>query len=143
MSERSVRHTGPSVENALVGAGGAGYRSAMTSTTTRQLPPEWESFRVEVHPERDTVRVAPVGELDLLGAEQLDQRLTELHDAGFRKLVVDLRRVTFIDSRGVILIIRWDAHARHNGMELSLTEGPRAVQRIFELTGVLDRLPFR
>jgi anti-sigma B factor antagonist len=127
----------------MVGAGGAGYRSAMTSATAHQLPPDCEPFRVEVHPERDTVRVAPVGELDLLSVEQLDQRLTELYDTGFRKLVVDLHQLTFLDSRGLALIIRWDEYARHNGLELSLIQGPRAVQRLFEITDTIDRLPFR
>lgn len=144
MSERrSVRRAGPSGENSLIGAGGAGYRNAMTSATARQMRSEAEPFWVEVHPERSTVRVAPVGELDLVGAEQLDQQLTELYDVGFRRLVVDLRRTTFIDSRGVTLIIQWNEHARRNGVQLSLIQGPRAVQRIFELVGALDRLPFR
>lgn len=108
-----------------------------------QIPNEYEPFRVEVHPERDTARVAPVGELDLASVAGLDQRLSELYDTGFRKLVVDLRRVTFLDSSGLALIIRWDEYARHNGVELSLIQGPRAVQQIFVLTGALDRLPFR
>ncbi|HEX5193411.1 MAG TPA: STAS domain-containing protein [Solirubrobacteraceae bacterium] len=115
----------------------------MTRATARETAYESELFRLEVHPERDTVRIAPVGELDMVGSEQLDQRLNELYDAGFRNLVIDLRRVTFIDSQGLALIILWDAHARQNGLQLSLIQGPPVVQRIFELTGVLDRLPFR
>lgn len=142
MAERAG-DTERSGDNPLAGAGGAGYSSAMTSTTVRQTAPESELCRLEVHPERDTIRVAPVGELDLVGSEQLDQRLNELYDVGFRKLLIDLRRVTFIDSSGLMLIIRWDAHARQNRVQLALIQGPPAVQRLFELTGVLDRLPFR
>lgn len=104
--------------------------------------PPGEPFKIELHPERDVMRVVPVGELDLTVAEALEQRLTQLHADGFRRFLLDLRRLTFMDSSGLHLILRWDEHARRNGISLDLIQGPRAVRRVFEVTGVDQRLSF-
>ena len=107
------------------------------------LEPGPEPFRVEVHPERDSVRVVPIGEVDIATVGEIDARLRELNQAGFRHVVLDLRRLTFIDSTGVRLVLTWHAAARQNGIDFTVLEGPPAVQRVFALAGVLDHLPFR
>jgi anti-sigma B factor antagonist len=104
---------------------------------------ELEPFRVEVHPERDSVRVVPVGELDIATVGEIDARLRELNRAGFRRFVLDLRRLTFIDSCGVRLVLTWHAAARQNGVDFLVLEGPPAVQRVFQVAGLLDQLSFR
>jgi anti-sigma B factor antagonist len=99
-------------------------------------------FRVDVCPERDRVRVAPVGELDLACAGMLDARLRELRDAGFDWLVLDLRRLEFIDSTGIRVVVAHDTLARRDGSRFSLIGGPPGVRRAFELCGMLERLDF-
>ena len=47
------------------------------------LEPDPEPFRVEVYPERDSVRVVPVGEVDIATVGEIDARLRELSQAGF------------------------------------------------------------
>jgi anti-anti-sigma factor len=111
--------------------------------SSSSLEPDLEPFRVEVQPERDSVRVVPVGEVDIATVGEIDARLRELNQAGFRHFVLDLRRLTFIDSSGVRLVLTWHAAARQNGIDFMVLEGPPAVQRVFELAGVLDHLPFR
>jgi stage II sporulation protein AA (anti-sigma F factor antagonist) len=103
---------------------------------------ELEPFRVDVHPERETVRVVPVGEIDMATVGEMDERMRDLRDVGFRNFVLDLREVRFMDSSGLRLILGWDAHARENGISFALIEGPAGVQRVFEIAGVLDDLPF-
>jgi anti-anti-sigma factor len=100
--------------------------------------PEWEPFRCEVVPERESVRVQPVGELDMATVPKLRQALEELVDAGFRRLVLDLARVRFMDSTGLRLLIaaRSDVHA--GGGRLTFLPGPPQVQRIFDVTGLGD-----
>ena len=100
-------------------------------------------FGVDVHPERDVVRVAPRGELDLTTVGAVEGEIAELRAAGFRQLLLDLRGVTFMDTTGLQLILALDGAARADGIELGLVQGPRAVERVFELCGVLERLPFR
>jgi anti-anti-sigma factor len=55
---------------------------------------------------------------------------------------VDLSRLEFIDSTGLRLLLRYDAEARQDGFSFSLTPGPAAVQRIFELSGTFGLLTF-
>jgi anti-anti-sigma factor len=105
--------------------------------------PEAEPFDVRLEPERDRVRVIPVGELDVATVGELDAKLRELIDAGFRTFVVDLRELTFMDSTGLHWCLALDAVARRDGMELVLIPGLRSVQRVFEIAGLDERLPFR
>jgi hypothetical protein len=58
------------------------------SQPSHTIPPE-EPFRCEVMPERDAVKVRPVGELDMDTAPVLDAQMRELRDSGFRRLVLD------------------------------------------------------
>jgi anti-sigma B factor antagonist len=100
------------------------------------------SFRCEVAPERNAVRVRPIGSLDLATVPVLEQQLEELRDAGFRRLIVDLGGLCFMDSTGLHLALRWCAAAQQDGFVIGFTPGPPAVQRVFELAGVSEHLPF-
>jgi anti-sigma B factor antagonist len=72
----------------------------------------------------------------------LDARLAELRDSGCRQLIVDLGRLEFIDSTGLRLLLQYDAEAPQDGFSFSLTRGPAAVQRVFELSGTHGLLTF-
>jgi anti-anti-sigma factor len=114
--------------------------------TTRDEPDpltgEFEPFRIDVEPERDSVRVAPVGELDLATVDTLRAEVERLRESGFARIVVDLRGVRFLDSTGLRLILELDTAARQGGQDLVLIRGSDVVQRIFEVTQVADRLTF-
>jgi anti-anti-sigma factor len=103
-------------------------------------PPE--PFRCDVEPANGQVRLIPRGEIDLASVDQLEARLRELREDGFDHLVLDLRQVTFMDSTGLRLILTWDDTARQDGLDFRLIAGATAVQRLFEITGVLGRLEF-
>jgi anti-anti-sigma factor len=91
-------------------------------------------YRCDVFPERDRVRVAPVGELDIATAPQLDDTLRELVESGIDHVVLDLAKLEFLDSTGLRLILRWHASAQEDGLRFRVWPGPPAVQRIFTLT---------
>ena len=57
-------------------------------------------------------------------------------------VVLDLAGLEFIDSTGLRVIVRGAEAARRDGWELRLRHGPPAVQRVFEIAGVLGALPF-
>jgi anti-sigma B factor antagonist len=99
-------------------------------------------FRVDVEPDRDAVRVVPAGELDLAGAGELETQLRELREAGFRRIVLDLRGLEFLDSTGIRLILDEDLLARSNGHAFTLISGPPAIQRALAVCGVLEHLRF-
>ena len=101
-----------------------------------------EPFRWDVVRDDGWVRVLPVGELDLATRGRLEQAIDDLRDTGADRLILDLRSVSFLDSSGLRLVLELYAAARGDGFELHLVPGPPHVQRIFELTGTLDALPF-
>ena len=93
-------------------------------------------------PSRELVRVVPIGELDLATVSVLDQALCEQLDAGFSCLVLDLSRLTFIDSSGINAIVRYQQRLDADGRQFRLIPGPPQVQRPFKVMGLVDRLPF-
>ena len=94
---------------------------------------ELAPFRVDVHPERDVVRVAAVGELDVATVTQVQAQISELRDAGFKRVVLDLRQLTFMDSGGVALILDEDRCALRDGHTFALITGPPVVQRVLDV----------
>jgi len=68
--------------------------------------------------------------------------LRELRDSGFDHLVVDLGEVAFLDSSGLRVLLGWDDTARKEGLDFELMPGPPPVQRLFDITGVRERLRF-
>jgi anti-anti-sigma factor len=105
----------------------------------RILPPP---FRVDVAPERDVVRVCPSGEVDTATVDRLRERVHEVASAGFRRVVVDLRGVTFLDRTGLRLLLELHEASSSDGWQLGILEGSREVQRVFELAGLRTVLPF-
>ena len=114
----------------------------MTTRDPDPLTEEFEPFRVDVEPERESVRVAPVGELDIATVEKLQSEVSRLLETGFAKIVLDLRAVRFLDSTGLRLVLELDAAARADSHELLVIRGPDTVHRIFEVTQVAERLNF-
>jgi anti-sigma B factor antagonist len=92
------------------------------------------------HPHVVVVRLT--GEVDVDTAPGLDQRLRELAAAGHPNLLIDLSEVEFMDSTGLRSIVRAQYSADSDGRRLTLRRGCPQVQRLFELTGMLDRLTF-
>ena len=96
-------------------------------------------FRVDVARDDGLVRIALVGEFDLAATAQVEPILRK---SGTERRVLDLRDVTFMDSSGLRLILSANAAARREGWALQIVPGPPAVQRVFEICGVRDELPF-
>ena len=104
--------------------------------------PEQTAFRCEVEPRRDVVYVRPIGEMDLLTTPMVDDKLTELAEAGFERIVLDLRHLEFLDSTGLHVILAWNDRARQGRFSFSLVRGRDCVQRLFELTATDQLLDF-
>ena len=104
--------------------------------------PDTESFRCEVQPEQSAARVFALGSLDVATVPELDAQLRDLREAGFRRIIVDLSRLGFMDSSGLRLLLAWNADASGDGYAIELVPGSKAVQRVFELTGTSHMLRF-
>ena len=97
-------------------------------------------FWVLTEHEGNGFALALYGELDAASAPALEKQLKRLQWAGASSIVVDLSGLDFIDSTGLHALIL--AARRAPDGQLSLLRGPRSVHRVFELTGMDDRLPF-
>jgi anti-sigma B factor antagonist len=97
-----------------------------------------------VRSERDGVlhTLSVHGELDLATADELERELVRVEGTDALSIVLNLSALTFIDFTGVRLLISAQARSRADSNRLTLLRGPSSVQRVFELTGVLDILPF-
>jgi len=95
-----------------------------------------------VRREDAAVVLSLTGELDLAGVEALSKTLAEAEGLCPETLVLDLSRLEFLDSSGLSCILEAHARANNAGRRLALLGGPRAVHRVFELTGMDKHLKF-
>jgi anti-sigma B factor antagonist len=82
------------------------------------------------------------GEADLLGAPKIEAALKDACADESGLVVVDLRNLTFIDSSGLHVLITGHEQCIARGHELRVIPGPANIQRLFELAGMNDVLPF-
>jgi anti-anti-sigma factor len=90
----------------------------------------------------DTHVIALTGELDIATVEGVERALLDAESSDAATIVLDLSGLTFMDSTGVRLVLGATARARADSNRLSLVRGSPPVQRVFELSGVDDTLPF-
>jgi anti-sigma B factor antagonist len=83
------------------------------------------------------------GELDLRAVHTLERCLHEVCTAETSGVIVDLSRLTFMDSNGLRITLLARELCERNGCEFMLGQGPAQVRRLFDVTGLLDRLPFQ
>jgi anti-anti-sigma factor len=108
-----------------------------------QPHPQYEPFSVAVVPNRREADVVPTGELDLATASSVDREVRALRGAGFDRVVLDLRRLTFIDSTGLRTLLSLRNDAKRDGHTLALVPGRPEVQRVFELTATRGLFDWR
>jgi anti-sigma B factor antagonist len=83
--------------------------------------------------------VAPSGPVDASSAPRLGRRLLALVDAGARALVIDLSRVSFMDSTGIgVLLNALRRMTQRNGLLLLIAPAEH-LRRPFEVTGLARR----
>jgi anti-sigma B factor antagonist len=87
--------------------------------------------------------IALSGELDLSGAPALDHEIEQLAARPeIRRVVLDLRRLDFLDSSGLRSVALADRRLAGSGRSLVLVRGNESVQRVFEITRMVERLTF-
>jgi anti-anti-sigma factor len=81
--------------------------------------------------------VSLAGEFDLASMDAVERELQRAEATDAAVIVLDLREVTFMDASGVRVIVM--AHRRIGG-RLVVVKGPRPVQRVLEICGLIERL---
>ena len=95
---------------------------------------------ITIRRERGAVIAAVTGGVDIFTVAQLRECLFELADSG-RPLIVDLNRVTFIDSSGLGALIGAARRANAHGGSLHAACARPPTRRLLWLTGVDRRIP--
>ncbi len=86
------------------------------------------------------------GELDLASASNLVEAVSQACDEGTSELILDIGGLEFVDSTGLRAILNARTLCAEHECSLSIAPsadriGPQ-VRRLFEVTGLLARLPF-
>ena len=96
------------------------------------------NFSLRIQPDAQTI-VEVSGELDLASAPTLQAALAEIEYSSIQRVLLDLTHLSFIDARGLRVVVALHATCQEHGVVLTIRRGPRGVQRVFELTQT-DRL---
>ena len=97
------------------------------------------NFQLLVHETSDDVLVlAARGEIDIATVGQIKEAAA-IASGAYRCLVLDLTRVTFMDSSGLHALTDLHNQMKAAGGEFRVVNSNRNAAKIFELTG-LDRL---
>ena len=87
------------------------------------------------------VRLTVAGEIDLSTCDELRAAIYgSLADAGTTGLIIDLDRVTFLDSIGIRTLVQGRARAASAGITYHVTNPRSIVRRVLDVTGVLTAL---
>jgi len=94
-------------------------------------------MQISIEREKDFLRVAISGEIDMSVAERLRSRIDdELDKACVRNIVFDFSRVSFIDSSGLGVIVGRYRRILPLGGFIAIFGANERVYRILELSGI-------
>jgi anti-sigma B factor antagonist len=99
-----------------------------------------EILEIETEDRDGLVHVALRGELDLSTVGKVQDELKRVEQSSPPTVVLDLSKLSFLDSTGLRCIVTADERARQAGRRVVLVRGPEPVQRVFTITRLEDRL---
>jgi anti-sigma B factor antagonist len=99
-------------------------------------------FEIENQWDGECVRVVTAGELDLATSPQLEQEMHAVLARGARRVTIDMRKLTFVDSSGLRVLISLYERSTEDGWELALTPPSEQARAVFRISGAEEHLPF-
>jgi anti-sigma B factor antagonist len=103
---------------------------------------ELGSLLIRSQRDGDVHTVAVDGEIDIATAGHVEQELLRAEATDATAIVLDLSKLSFIDSTGIRMLVMADARTRADGCRLTLRRPPDSVLRVLLIAGVAERLPF-
>lgn len=98
-----------------------------------------DDFSVAVRRDGSAATVAPAGEIDIATVDRVREQVAACTGDASR-IVLDLRAVQFMDTSGLQLVFELQRRAADGAFDLVVVRGPRQLQRLMEIAGLLDRL---
>jgi anti-sigma B factor antagonist len=97
-------------------------------------------FRVDTQTTARAVTLTLGGELDLVSSPSLEEALVGASASGAELIIVDLRKLEFMDSTGLHLLVTAQQRAHEAGRRFAIIRGSDHIQRLFELSGIGELL---
>lgn len=94
------------------------------------------ALEIDVEPREQATLVRLSGEFDISGVRPFHRAVADLQG----DVIVDLRDLAFIGAAGLRSLIELHMRSRRDGLDVRVVKGPPLVQRVFNLTGVDQRL---
>jgi len=98
------------------------------------------NFSVQIQDGDRALVIGVSGELDLASSPELERELERGTSSDVELLIIDLRKLEFMDSTGLSVLVRAHQAATRDGKRFAVVRGPQQVQRLLSLTGVAERL---
>jgi anti-anti-sigma factor len=99
-------------------------------------------LRIAVAKRGTMTTIALHGEWDLAAGPAVEQVVRDALADAPAQIVLDLNRLRFIDAFGLHGTVAIAEQCAAVSVRLRIVRGPRAVQRVFEVCGLTERLPF-
>jgi anti-sigma B factor antagonist len=97
-------------------------------------------FNVTVTEQATVVEIRVFGEIDLVTAPVLQRHLDAVIDSPRRAVVIDLAETTFLDARGIGVLVNARKRIGAAGGRLVIRRPPALVRRILEIADQVSRL---
>jgi anti-anti-sigma factor len=81
------------------------------------------------------------GDLEMANAAAVQAELSQVEAGDCDQIVLDLRRLSFLDSTGISVLIGAHERAAASGRPLALLVGDGPVHRVLDVCGALSILP--
>lgn len=115
----------------------------MTANSAANVPEEVPFvFRITASEQGSTSTIELEGEWDLAQQAATTDAIAHALDRRPACLLLDLSQLSFIDSCGVHVLVNARNRCSEQGASLVIIPGPRAVQRVFEICGLIELLRF-
>ena len=98
-----------------------------------------KSFQLTVEDKgAGTMQVAVAGAIDMSSAYDFDDALRRVERDAPAQLVLDLRKLEFMDSAGLARLVALHTRCRRASRKLTLIRGPRVIERLLALARLDD-----
>jgi len=112
-----------------------------TRMSDQAEPSHHNVLHVEEKYDDDEATIVIVGEFDLTGTEPFSGTVDEVLATRPESVVLEARGLTFIDSSGLMALMRASDAATEAGAAFRIDEPSPALRRIVEISGLEDLLP--
>jgi len=97
---------------------------------------------IDVRPADDGIAVLHVqGEMTRLAEKTLDAALVQVERLGPRGIILNFDGLTYMNNKGVGLLVKLEARLRSQGRRLAVTGLSSHYRRVFDATGLDEGIP--